>query len=69
VLQRVAAHLRPDGVVAAGFTTAREYQVAEFDRDCAAAGLTLEHRFATWDLRPWHDDAEWVVSVLRRDGP
>ncbi|HEX3335577.1 MAG TPA: class I SAM-dependent methyltransferase [Jatrophihabitans sp.] len=65
VLRRVAAQLRPDGVVAAGFTTAREYQVGEFDRDCAAAGLTLEHRFATWDLRPWHDDAEWVVSVLR----
>jgi 2-polyprenyl-3-methyl-5-hydroxy-6-metoxy-1,4-benzoquinol methylase len=66
VLRRVAAHVRPDGVVAAGFTTGREYQVADLDRDCAAVGLTLEHRFATWDLRPWHDDADWVVSVLRK---
>ncbi|WBB71202.1 hypothetical protein O7602_15680 [Micromonospora sp. WMMD1128] len=31
-----------------------------------AAGLRPEHRFATWDLRPWRDDAGFVVTVLRR---
>ena len=31
----------------------------------AEAGLELEHRFATWDLRPWHGDADFAVSVLR----
>jgi len=29
-------------------------------------GLALEHRFATWDLRPWQDDARFAVTVLRR---
>jgi SAM-dependent methyltransferase len=66
VLSRVAAHVRADGVVVAGFATDRGYEVASFDRDCAAVGLLLEHRFATWDLRPWHDDAPWVVAVLRK---
>jgi SAM-dependent methyltransferase len=65
VLTQVAATVRPDGVVVAGFVTGREYGVAALDEDCAAMGLTLEHRFATWDLRPWHDTAEWAVTVLR----
>jgi SAM-dependent methyltransferase len=65
-LGRVAALIRADGVIAAGFSTGHDYRVADFDRDCRAAGLVLEHRFATWDLRPWHDDADWAVSVLRR---
>ena len=66
VLRRLAAHVRPDGVVVTGFATDREYRLEQFDRDCAATGLELEHRFATWDLRPWRPDASWAVSVLRR---
>ncbi|MBE7187397.1 bifunctional 2-polyprenyl-6-hydroxyphenol methylase/3-demethylubiquinol 3-O-methyltransferase UbiG [Jatrophihabitans endophyticus] len=66
VLSRLAAHVRPGGAVVAGFATDRPYTVADLDRDAEAAGLVLEHRFATWDLRPWHDDADWAVSVLRR---
>jgi SAM-dependent methyltransferase len=66
VLSRVAAHLRPDGVAAVGFGTDRGYALDEFDAHCAAAGLRLEHRFATWDLRPWRHGAEFAVTVLRR---
>ncbi|MFI7070876.1 class I SAM-dependent methyltransferase [Micromonospora sediminicola] len=66
VLARIAAHVRPDGVVVVGFGTDRGYPVADLDADAVAAGLRLEHRFATWDLRPWRDDAEFAVTVLRR---
>ena len=66
VLRRIAAHLRPDGVVAVGFGTDRGYPLTAFDADAVAAGLRLEHRFATWDLRPWRDDADFAVTVLRR---
>ncbi|MER7335026.1 MULTISPECIES: methyltransferase domain-containing protein [unclassified Micromonospora] len=66
VLRRIAAHLRPDGVIAVGFGTDRGYPLADFDADAVAAGLRLEHRFATWDLRPWRDDADFAVTVLRR---
>jgi ribosomal protein S18 acetylase RimI-like enzyme/2-polyprenyl-3-methyl-5-hydroxy-6-metoxy-1,4-benzoquinol methylase len=64
VLRRVAAHVRPDGPVVVGFHVER-LALAEFDAAVAAAGLELEHRFATWDLRRWHDDADFAVSVLR----
>ncbi|MBF5031953.1 MULTISPECIES: class I SAM-dependent methyltransferase [unclassified Micromonospora] len=66
VLARVAAHVRPDGLVVVGFATDRGYPVAELDADAVAAGLRPEHRFATWDLRPWRDDADFAVTVLRR---
>ncbi|GAA4576220.1 class I SAM-dependent methyltransferase [Micromonospora coerulea] len=66
VLTRVAAHVHPDGVVVVGFGTDRGYPLTDFDADAVAAGLRLEHRFATWDLRPWRADADFAVSVLRR---
>jgi SAM-dependent methyltransferase len=64
VLRRIAAHLKPDGFAVVGFHTDR-YDMGAFDRHLADAGFTLEHRFATWDLRPWRDDADFAVSVLR----
>ncbi|MEU8423167.1 class I SAM-dependent methyltransferase [Micromonospora sp. NPDC048835] len=66
VLRRVAGHLRPDGVLAVGFGTERGYPLTAFDADAVAAGLRVEHRFATWDLRPWRDDADFAVTILRR---
>lgn len=64
-LRRVAAHVRPDGFVVTGFHTNRELPLETFDQAVAEAGLRREHRFATWDLRAWNDDADFAVSVLR----
>ncbi len=64
VLAQIAQHLRPDAFAVAGFHTDR-YEMAEFDKHLTGAGFTLEHRFATWDLRPWRADADFAVSVLR----
>ncbi|MCW2665157.1 MAG: methyltransferase type 12 [Frankiales bacterium] len=66
VLSRLAAHVRPDGAVVVGFGTDRGYALEDFDRHAAAAGLGLEHRFATWDLRPWRAGSGFAVTVLRR---
>lgn len=66
VLRRVGAHVRPDGPVVVGFGTGRGYALADFDAHAAGAGLLVEQRFATWDLRPWHADADFAVTVLRR---
>jgi len=68
VLTHVGNHVRPDGVVVVGFGTNRGYLLADFDEDVAGSGLVLEHRFATWDLRPWSRDAAFAVTVLRRPG-
>ena len=64
VLANIRAVLKPDGFAVVGFHTAR-YDVHEFDQHLAEAGFVLESRFATWDLRPWRDDADFVVTVLR----
>ncbi len=66
VLTCVAAHLRPGGILVTGFGTDRGYELADFDAHCASAGFALEHRFATWHLDPWIEDAEFAVTVLRR---
>lgn len=66
VLRRIAAHLVPDGFLVIGLGTDRGYLLEALDADLHAAGFVLEHRFATWDLRPWHDGADFAVSVLRK---
>jgi 2-polyprenyl-3-methyl-5-hydroxy-6-metoxy-1,4-benzoquinol methylase len=65
VLERMAAHVVPDGPIVVGFGTDRGYPLTDFDRDVTAAGLTVEQRFATWDLRPWRPTSDFAVSVLR----
>ena len=65
VLSQVALHLRPDSPIAVGFGLDRGYSLSEFDGDIVAAGLTLEQRFATWDLRSWNITVDYAVSVLR----
>lgn len=65
VLRRVGAHVEPDGFVIVGFHVNRSLPLARFDKAVEAAGLRIEHRFATWDLRAWHDEADFAVTVLR----
>ena len=64
VLSAIRAHLRPDAPCVMGFHIER-YSLRDFDRDLSEAGFVLESRFATWDLRPWRDDADFAVSILR----
>jgi 2-polyprenyl-3-methyl-5-hydroxy-6-metoxy-1,4-benzoquinol methylase len=65
VLRRVAAHVKPAGFVIAGFHVNRDLALSDFDAAVTTAGLVVEHRFATWDLRAWHDAADFAVTVLR----
>jgi len=66
VLARLASHVHADGAVVVGFGTDRGYRVADFDNHAAGAGLVVEQRFATWDLRPWSDTSPFCVTVLRK---
>jgi SAM-dependent methyltransferase len=65
VLRRVAAHVSRGGAVVTGFHTDRALSVAAFDAAVVAADLSVEHRFSTWHLDAWRDDADFAVSVLR----
>ena len=64
VLTSVGRHVKPDGAIVAGFHVDK-LALDAFDRAVAASDLVIENRFSTWDLKGWHDDADFVVSVLR----
>ena len=49
-----------------GFGAGREYPFEEFFADVQQAGLAVQVRLSTWDLRPFSDDAEFLVAVLGR---
>jgi SAM-dependent methyltransferase len=72
VLANLAAVLAPDGRMLVGYALSgapsdlsRNYPLAEFVPDCAAAGLEVVHRFATYDLQPFTDESTYAVHVLR----
>jgi SAM-dependent methyltransferase len=65
VLRRVGGCVKRDGFVVVGFHVNRHLALDDFDLHVADAGLRIEHRFATWDLKAWHDDADFAVTVLR----
>ncbi|MGH3471251.1 MAG: class I SAM-dependent methyltransferase [Nocardioidaceae bacterium] len=65
VLIRLARHARPDGAVVVGFGLDRGYPLADFDADLLTAGLAIEQRFATWDLRAFQPDSPFAVTIAR----
>lgn len=69
VLSRLRAHLNDAGRVAVGFSTDRGYPVDEFLGHAGDAGLTGDVLLSTWDLRPYRDDADFLVALLSPTGP
>lgn len=67
VLRRMGQHLNAEGRAAIGFGTGRGYAVEEFLADAGAAGLVPDLLLATWDLRPYHEQADFLVALLRRN--
>ncbi len=68
VLARIAAHLRPDAFLVIGCRADHDFTADDVDTALAGLDLTLEHRFATYDLRPWQADAPFSVSIVRNRG-
>ena len=65
-LEGFASRLAPEGRAVVGFGAGRGYRFDEFVADAAAAGLALQARFPTWDLRPFTADADFQVAILAR---
>jgi SAM-dependent methyltransferase len=68
VLRRLLAHLAPSGRGAFGFGAGRGYPFAEFLDDARAAGWATDLLLSTWDLRPFTEDADFLVALLRPAG-
>lgn len=64
VLRNVGRHVVPDGFVVVGFHVDR-LDLDVFDRAVREAGLRVEHRFGTWDLRAFDESSDFAVTVLR----
>lgn len=56
-----------EGRLVVGFGLDRGWTLREFDRDVAAAGLRVQQRWSTWDLRPFEDENGFLIAVLVRD--
>lgn len=72
VLRRMTSLLAGDGRLIVGFHTdatppnSKTYDPDVFLEDAVSVGLDLEHRFASYDLRPFTGDGNYVVNILRR---
>ena len=62
----VARHVRPGGLLIAGFSLDRGYGTDDYDAHADAVGLTLAERFAAWDRAAWSPGGTYAVSVHRR---
>jgi len=80
VVANLAAHLRPGGLLVAGFGLDAAHVpftlpedvpfpgLADYDAACAAAGLELRARTADWDGAEPYDGGGYAVSVHARPG-
>lgn len=66
VLERLGGHLAEDGRLVVGFGQGRDYEFDEFFDDLAGAGLRVDLRLSTWDLRPFTASSDFLVAVLAR---
>ncbi|WP_419554875.1 class I SAM-dependent methyltransferase [Candidatus Poriferisodalis sp.] len=67
VVANLAAHLRPGGVLVAGFQLSDAYlQLHVYDALAQRNGLALDSRYSTWEGAPF-DGGDYAVSVHRVD--
>ncbi|GAS96850.1 type 12 methyltransferase [Mycolicibacterium canariasense] len=64
-LARLRAHLAADGRAVIGFGAGRDYEFDQFLADAADAGLRPDVLLSTWDLRPFTDDSDFLVAIMR----
>lgn len=65
VLGRLRAHVAGDGRAAIGFGAGRDYDFEVFLNDAVDAGFAIDVLLSTWDLRPFTDESDFLVAILR----
>nr|WP_205570472.1 class I SAM-dependent methyltransferase [Corynebacterium lactis] len=67
VLEGFASALDPEGGRAiVGFGAGRGWEFGDFVSAARAAGLKMTQKYATWDLRPFEEDSQFLVAVLEK---
>jgi SAM-dependent methyltransferase len=65
VLRRLRAHLAGDGRAVIGFGAGRDYEFGRFLADAAEARFAPDQLLSTWDVRPFTEDSDFLVAILR----
>jgi trans-aconitate methyltransferase len=66
VLENMARHLAPGGVLITAFQLSTGYlDIADYDRLAAEAGLTTVERWSTWQRDPWDVRSTYALNVHR----
>jgi SAM-dependent methyltransferase len=68
VLTRIAEHVRPGGLVVAGFQLTGRLSLDDYLDAADAAGLDAVATYATWDREPFAG-GDYAVAVGRRRAP
>lgn len=66
VLRRMGEHLAPDGRAVIGFGAGRGYEFDDFFADVEAAGMEVQLKLSTWDLRPFTPGSTFLVAICGR---
>ena len=67
VVANMARHLRPGGLLIAGFQIMPDrLSIPRYDEIAANAGLALAERWSTWDRDAWDTGGDYAVSVHKR---
>lgn len=70
VIANLAHHLRPGGLLIAGFQLRHGgVSLVDYDDLVIKAGLRLDGRWSTWDQEAWRADSDYAVSVHRLPEP
>lgn len=64
VLNNLAAILSPTGRLVVGFADNRGYDFGHFIVDAESVGLRLQLAMESWDLRPFDEDSDFLVTVF-----
>jgi SAM-dependent methyltransferase len=65
VLRRLRAHIASQGRAAIGFGAGRGYEFPDFLDDARSVGWQPDLLLSTWDLRPFTEDSDFLVAILR----
>lgn len=66
VVENMARHVEPGGVLIAGFQLTAGLSADTYDGHAKEAGLTVVERWSTWDRDPWLANSNYGVFVHRR---
>ncbi|GAA3456040.1 class I SAM-dependent methyltransferase [Dactylosporangium matsuzakiense] len=64
ILENCKRHLKDGGRLIIGFGAGRGYAFEDFLDDARAAGLRQDVLLATWDLRPFTPESDFLVAIL-----